>query len=72
VSTHRVIEDKLDECERKALDSLSGYKFSMFGYWAGQWVAINKLLLPAERRKNPFRDLVLRAREMREARKEAA
>lgn len=66
-----VIEDKLDECERKALDSLSGYKFSMFGYWAGQWVAINKLLPVSERRKNPFRDLVMKAREMRDGKKAA-
>ena len=67
----RIIAE-LDEAEHKALDSMARYKFWMFGYHAGQWVLLNRLLPLSARRKNPFRELVLKAREMREARKEAA
>lgn len=33
---------ELDEAEAKAWDSLSRYKFQMFGYWAGIWVHLNR------------------------------
>lgn len=45
----------------KAFDSLSRYKFLMFGYWAGQWVKLNSLL--PHPRPSPFRALVKYARE---------
>ena len=48
--------------ERKAWDSLSRYKFEMFGYWASSWVKYNALLPKADRLGNPFRDLVNVAR----------
>jgi hypothetical protein len=66
------IELELDKAERKALDSLARYKFWMFGYHAGHWVMLNRLLPTNQRRKNPFRELVMKAREMRQVRKEAA
>ena len=48
--------------ERKAWDSLSRYKFYMFGYWAATWVKYNQLL-PADRRKpSPFAGLVKEAK----------
>ena len=51
---------ELSEAERKAWDSLSRYKFVMFGYWAGIWVHLNRisgLKLP-----NPWAGLVKHAR----------
>lgn len=50
------ISNKMAEAYTKALDSLSRYKFLMFGYWAAQWVCLNSLL-PAPR-PNPFAALV--------------
>ena len=44
------------EAERKAWDSLARYKFYMFGYHAGVWVNLNKLLRHPH--PNPFRTLV--------------
>lgn len=32
------ISNAMADAYMKALDSLSRYKFVMFGYWAGQWV----------------------------------
>lgn len=50
------ILDKMAEAEAKAVDSLARYKFLMFGYWAAQWVNMNKLLEKGE--PNPFRKYV--------------
>jgi hypothetical protein len=51
----RLIQD-LEEAEMKAIDSLSRYKFSMFGYWAGIWVHLNRI--SGLKRPNPFKSLV--------------
>lgn len=52
------------EAELKAIDSLSRYKFAMFGYWAGIWVHLNRI--SGEKRANPFKPLVETARILRE------
>ena len=52
---------EMDEAERKAWDSLSRYKFQMFGYWAAIWVHLNRIA--ETKRPNPFRMLVHNARE---------
>lgn len=49
-----------DEAEAKAIDSLGRYKFTMFGYWAGIWVHLNRVI--GDKRPNPFTDLVQAAR----------
>ena len=49
--------------ERKAWDSLSRYKFQMFGYWAAIWVHLNKL--SNQKQSNPFKNLVKTARKVR-------
>lgn len=51
---------ELDEAERKAIDSLSRYKFQMFGYWAAIWVHLNRV--SNAKRKSPFTHLVTAAR----------
>jgi hypothetical protein len=51
---------ELDSAERKAFDALARYKFTMFGYWSGVWVHLNRI--SGNRRPNPFRDLVKVAR----------
>ena len=58
------VVDARQEAERKAWDSLSRYKFEMFGYWASAWVKYNQLTVgtPDHRKDNPFRELVLVAR----------
>ena len=56
----RTIEQELDEAAEKAIASLAKYKFMMFGYWAGVWVHLNRML--PERRSNPFLRLVQCAR----------
>lgn len=48
------------EAERKAWDSLSRYKFLMFGYHAAGWVKYNRL--DNDPAPNPFRALVRKAR----------
>lgn len=55
------IEKEMDQAAYKARDSLSRYKFAMFGYWAGIWVHLNKI--SGLHRPNPFIDLVKMARE---------
>ena len=59
------IEEKLladlDEAEAKAWDSLSKYKFQMFGYWAAIWVHLN--LISGAKQSNPFRLLVANAKD---------
>ena len=54
---------ELDEAERKAWDSLSRYKFVMFGYWAGVWVHLNRI--SEIYHPNPWRGLVKHARVVR-------
>ena len=54
------LEEQLQEAELKAWDSLSKYKFVMFGYWAGVWVHLNKL--SETPKPNPFRGLVIAAK----------
>lgn len=58
------IEQERDMAERKALDSLSRYKFMQFGYWAAVWVHLNRLC--DTRRPSPFRSIVAAARIERE------
>lgn len=43
---------KMAEAEQKAWESLSGYKFFMFGYHAAQWVLLHQVL--QEKQPNPF------------------
>jgi hypothetical protein len=52
----RKILDKMTEAESKAVDSLARYKFLMFGYWAAQWVNLNKLL--DKKKPSPFKGFV--------------
>jgi hypothetical protein len=54
------LERELDEAELKAFDSLSRYKFQMFGYWAAIWVHLNRI--SGQGRPSPFRHLVAEAR----------
>jgi len=54
---------ELDEAEAKAWDSLSRYKFQMFGYWAGVWVHLNRIA--EAKRPNPWKGLVHLARAYR-------
>ena len=54
---------ELDQAERKAIDSLARYKFTMFGYWAGIWVHLNHIA--GAKRPNPFRQFVRLARDDR-------
>lgn len=56
----RLQMEALDEAERKGWDSLARYKFLMFGYWAAQWVSINRL--GGFSRPNPFGAVVIVAR----------
>jgi len=50
-----------DEAVRRALMSLSRYKFVMFGYWAAIWVYLN--MQGPKKQPNPFKDFVDLARE---------
>lgn len=59
-----------DEAETKALDSLARYKFAMFGYWAGIWVHLNRII--GDRRASPFHDVVQATRKIIHDRKEGA
>lgn len=54
------IHQALIEQERKAWSALARYKFWMFGYHAGQWVMLNRLL--DKRCANPFSGVVKLAR----------
>lgn len=47
---------ELDVAEAKAWDSLSRYKFMMFGYWAAMWVHLNRI--GRFKRPNPWVELV--------------
>lgn len=52
---------ELDEAERKSWNALARYKFTMFGYWAGVWVHLNRI--GGFDRPNPWRKLVMDARD---------
>ena len=55
-----MLRKEMEEARRKAWDSLSRYKFQMFGYWASIWVHLNRI--GNFREPNPFRNLVEAAR----------
>lgn len=54
------LEHELADAQTKAIDALARYKFTMFGYWAGVWVHLNRLC--EKPKPNPFRSLVREAR----------
>lgn len=54
------IENEMSEAAHKAIDSLSRYKFVMFGYWAGVWVHLNRI--SGYHHPNPFADFVALAK----------
>lgn len=58
------LQEELNQAETAAIDSLARYKFLMFGYWAGIWVHLNRI--GRFKNNNPFRDLVMKARQMRD------
>lgn len=58
----RIHNARLD-AERKAWDSLARYKFYMFGYWSAAWVKYNQLMPKEEKLPNPFKSLVIMAKE---------
>lgn len=64
----RLAEHKREAYEN-AIDSLARYKFMQFGYWAAIWVHFNQIDEVQE--SNPFRPLVLTARDLRNADKVA-
>ena len=53
---------ELDQAEADAWKNLGRYKFWMFGYFAARWVYLNRI--SGARRANPFKRLVLLAREV--------
>lgn len=59
----------MEEAEREAWDSLTRYKFQMFGYWAAAWMHLNRV--GRFKKPNPFRSVVAEARRV-EASKECA
>lgn len=59
------LEAALAEAEEKAWDSLSRYKFQMFGYWAALWVHFNRI--GGFKRPNPWKSLVYAARHKKKA-----
>ena len=58
-----MIEQEMRLAEQAAWRSLAGYKFMMFGYWAGVWVHLNRI--SGLKRPNPFKAAVHLAREVR-------
>ena len=56
------LAQELHEAEVKAIKALAGYKFAMFGYWAGIWVHLNRI--EGKKRPSPFKFLVQAAREL--------
>lgn len=58
----RVVRER-DRAEEQAWSALAQYKFWMFGYHAAQWVLLNRVADKRDRRSNPFRALVLAARQ---------
>jgi len=61
--TQLLIREQMNDAVIKAWEALSGYKFWMFGYHAGRWVNYNRLLAAPDRQPNPFRSVVMVARE---------
>lgn len=61
--THARLIVALAEAEAQAWESLARYKYIMFGYWAGQWVLLNRT--GRLNRPSPFRELVAVARRVR-------
>ena len=61
----QALVNELNEAEANAIDSLSRYKFAMFGYWAGIWVHLNRI--SGQHNPNPFNKLVNVAKEMRKS-----
>lgn len=57
----QVISEEIDIAEGQAWKALGRYKFQMFGYWCALWVHLNRI--SGEKRPNPWRELVLLARE---------
>lgn len=53
---------ELDKAERDAWKNLARYKFWQFGYYAARWVYVNHVT--KSKRPNPFRRLVVVAREV--------
>ena len=69
----RPLIKKRGEAAHRALKSLAGYNFVLFGFWAGMWVHINKCITSEDaslRSKNPFGPLVKAARKIREETKQ--
>jgi hypothetical protein len=58
---YAVLRHELHEAEVKAWDSLSRYKFQMFGYWAAIWVHLNRI--GNFKKPNPWKSIVKVARE---------
>ncbi len=56
------IKDAKQEAFETAIDSLSRYKFMMFGYWAAIWIYLNQL--DDQKEHNPFRELIVMARDI--------
>ena len=59
----RRLDEELKEAEERAIDALARYKFTMFGYWAGIWVHLNRI--SGSRYRNPFTEIVKTARTLR-------
>ena len=55
------MDEELDKAEKRAWDALARYKFMMFGYWVAIWVHLNRI--SEQNRPNPWRELVLLARQ---------
>lgn len=49
----------------QAIDSMTRYKFMMFGYWAAIWVHLNNL--SNEKEPNPFKPFVHQARRLQQS-----
>jgi len=63
LAMNQALISELNEAETKAIDSLSRYKFAMFGYWAGIWVHLNRIT--GQHKPNPFNKLVNMAKDMK-------
>jgi hypothetical protein len=63
----KILLEKMESAKLKAIDSLSRYKFEMFGYWSSKWVGLNQLWGDFGNKKfsNPFRKFVQLAKEIK-------
>jgi len=59
---NKTLSQHKQEALEQAIDALARYKFMMFGYWAAIWVHLNQI--DANKEGNPFRALVVAAREI--------